>query len=63
MKCCCKGVASGSKRTARDFADAIISIEYIDTAMHAPQADETVLHLAEESLAALGFASEFSQAA
>ena len=52
------------KELLETFADAVISIEYyIDTAMSAPKADESVLRLAEDSLAALGFPSEFSRAA
>ena len=46
------------KELLETFADAIISIEYyIDTAVHGNRADESVLKLAEDSLAALGFAS------
>ena len=48
------------KELLETFADAIISIEYyIDTAVHGHRADESVLKLAEDSLAALGFASEY----
>lgn len=48
------------KELLETFADAIISIEYyIDTAMHGAKADVSVLKLAEDSLAALGFPSAF----
>lgn len=51
------------KELLETFADAVISIEYyIDTAVNAPTPDESVLKLAEDSLAALGFPSEFRAA-
>ena len=44
------------KELLETFADAVISIEYyIDTAMATSRPDESVLKLAEDSLAALGF--------
>ncbi len=52
------------KELLETFADAIISIEYyIDTASHGGRADESVLQLAEDSLAALGFQSAFKKKA
>ena len=51
------------KELLETFADAIISIEYyIDTATNSPIPDESVLKLAEDSLAALGFPSEYRAA-
>ena len=48
------------KELLETFADAIISIEYyIDTAVHGSRADESILKLAEDSMAALGYASDY----
>lgn len=48
------------KELLETFADAIISIEYfIDTAMHNAKPDGSILKLAEDSMAALGFATEY----
>ncbi len=51
------------KELLETFADAIISIEYyIDTIRHNSKPDDSVLKLAEDSLAALGFVSTYKKA-
>lgn len=49
------------KELLETFADAIISIEYfIDTAAHNAKPDTAILKLAEDSMAALGFATHYA---